>query len=1019
MVGTRTTQILLLVALLALAAPFCFAQTTGSISGKVTSSGQALPGVTVEARSPVLPQPRVTVTDSNGEYRFPALVPGNYTVEFSLAGMQTVTRAAQVILSLNTVADAELGVQGVAESITVTAEASLVDKTSASISTGLSNEEIQALPISQEYRDLQKLIPGIAVTQDINRGPSAGGSGQDNVYLFDGVNVTMPLFGILVAEPATHDVAQVSVLKGGARAVDFERAGGFSIDSASKSGTSKFSGQLSYQAMNRNFIADRTSASASRFEQDREWTTINIGGPILPDRLFFYGSYFQPDFTREQRSNNYGELPPYSLERDDYFGKLTFTPTASWLLNGSYRVSDKVETSDLFGVSQAGTTGFGYTTELKIATVEGSWVLGSKAFATFKLNDFRNPGGGHPDQLADVVPSFAAGTRLDVANLHTLGLVTVPTLVPGNATQNAFVQPFIDRYGYLNSAGVRTGGGLIGLARLSEDNDDFYRRAGQIGFNYTLGSNITHDLHFGYQRYTDEEDRFQTSNGWGSITIPGGTVSCAPPACATATPAFFQAVVAAQGLGTVPTIHSEIHVQNIELNDTIRMNNWTFNVGVLASNDTLYGQGLREADNIAGFVASPGTKYKMHESSFSDQIQPRLSTTWAYNGSDTVYASYAKYHPAANSDARAAAWDRNLVADQNVYFDRNGVLLGVSPVASSSGKLFVDGISPRYTDEYMIGTAQQITPNWSARAYGRHRKSGSFWEDTNNDARIRFGANVPGVKQELYIPNLGTAPTAANPAGTGLRGAIGSGSTYVIAELDDAFTKYYEATLESDWRSGNLSLKGSYTWSHYYGNFDQDNATFNTANDAAIFIGSSFIADGAGRQLWDFKYGDLRGDRRNVAKIYGHYTLPWKATLGTFAVYQSGQPYQLESFLPYRALTTSTSDTNRYAEPAGRRKSPDHHQIDLNYTQNIGIPWDLNLQLVVDIFNIYDNQTGYNYETRVGTLGFTTDPNVESIEVPVTLPLPATAAPGSRIRAPFAKSFYEPRRFQLALKLQF
>ena len=64
----------------------------------------------------------------------------------------------------------------------------------------------------------------------------------------------------------------------------------------------------------------------------------------------------------------------------------------------------------------------------------------------------------------------------------------------------------------------------------------------------------------------------------------------------------------------MPTIHSEYHSQSIELNDTIRWNNWTFNVGVLASNDTLYGQGLAKADNVAGFVTSPGTKYKMHES---------------------------------------------------------------------------------------------------------------------------------------------------------------------------------------------------------------------------------------------------------------------------------------------------------------------------------------------------------------------------------------------------------------------
>ena len=68
-----------------------FAQQTGSISGKVTSDNQPLPGVTVEARSNVLPQPRVTVTESNGEYRLPALQPGSYTLEFTLGGMQTAT----------------------------------------------------------------------------------------------------------------------------------------------------------------------------------------------------------------------------------------------------------------------------------------------------------------------------------------------------------------------------------------------------------------------------------------------------------------------------------------------------------------------------------------------------------------------------------------------------------------------------------------------------------------------------------------------------------------------------------------------------------------------------------------------------------------------------------------------------------------------------------------------------------------------------------------------------------------
>jgi len=93
----------------------------------------------------------------------------------------------------------------------------------------------------------------------LRTGAIAGGSGQDNVYQFDGVNVTMPLFGTLSAEPAAHDVAQVTVVKGGARAIDFDRSGGFSIDSVSKSGSSRYTGMLSYQFQSDNMSAKLTA----------------------------------------------------------------------------------------------------------------------------------------------------------------------------------------------------------------------------------------------------------------------------------------------------------------------------------------------------------------------------------------------------------------------------------------------------------------------------------------------------------------------------------------------------------------------------------------------------------------------------------------------------------------------------------------------------------------------------------------------------------------------------------------
>ena len=341
----RLLRALFLPVLLLAAAPLV-AQQTGEILGTVSdSAGAVLPGVTVQATSNVLPRARETVSAANGDYRLPALPPGTYTLTFNLSGMQAVTRTAQVLLGQQTRADATLGVAGITEAVTVTAEVSLIDKDSATIKSSIASQEIMGLPVGQEYRDLQKLIPGVQYTQDQVRGPSGGGSGQDNVYQFDGVNVNLPLFGTLSAEPASHDIAEVTVVKGGARAVDFDRSGGFSIDTVSRSGTSEFHGQVGYQFQSDAMSADLDSGSLSRYERNLGWLTANLGGPILKDTLYFYGSYYRPTQNRDNRSNLYGELPDYESTRNEGFGKLTFTPTQTLLLNASYRDSKRVDTA--------------------------------------------------------------------------------------------------------------------------------------------------------------------------------------------------------------------------------------------------------------------------------------------------------------------------------------------------------------------------------------------------------------------------------------------------------------------------------------------------------------------------------------------------------------------------------------------------------------------------------------------------------------------------------------------------
>ncbi len=954
-----------------LGAAAAFAQQTGTIEGRVTlADGSAVAGVLVEARTDSLPLPRTTTTGANGEYRLPLLPPGGYTLTYTLGDLAPANERALVLLQQVTVKNVTLSPEAVTEAIEVVAEGTpTIDTTSSELKTAITESTIDALPVGQEYRDLVKLIPGVQYSEDSVRGPSAGGSGQDNAYQFDGVNVTLPLFGTLSAEPSSHDIDQIAIVKGGANAVDFNRSGGFTINSVSKSGTNSFHGQASYQIQPKSGTSSREkNVNTSVFEDDKDWAVLSAGGPLVRDRLFFYGSYYRPTAERNNTANAYGSVPNFESTRDEYFGKLSYTPLPNVSINGSYRDSSRDNETTSVGAFAAASTAQGEKATLGIAIGEGSWIINDKSFANFKLTDFTNETSARPDRLFGFDP--ALGQRLDVANLDQQGFLNVPLPLAGQTAFNNFIDPLIQRYGF-DRNGVRTGGGQVGGGS-TINNQDYFRRSYQAGWNLLFGQKVTHELHLGYQYSKDEEDLRRTSNGWGSITVPGGRTTF------NGQQVFFEAAVDQMGLvgaGGVPLIHSEFVSHSIEINDQIRLDNWTFNLGVLASNDVFYGQGLRETSgNLSGFEVAPGHQYKMYDIGFDEMIQPRVGATWAYNGRDTLFANWARYNPAASSLPRAASWDRNLARTIRAFFAADGTFIGSDPLGSSSGKFFDDDLTPRRVEEYLIGTSRQLSSHWVGRVHARYRYANNFWEDTNNNARIVFNA-PDSIPHELYVPNLAD-----------VQREIG-GSSYVIAELDGAFTKYYEASVESEYRGNKTYFRGSYVWSHYYGNFDQDNTT--TQNDQAIFVGSSNLADGAGRQLWDKKYGNLRGDRRHQLKFYGSYDLAWKASVGAFAIYQSGQPWEVWDVEVYRALTTSTSDVNRNAEPAGSRTTDAHYQIDLNYTQNFAIG-RYNLQLRADLFNATNNQTGYDIQNQKSSAGFGTP-----------------------------RSFYDPRRLQLGVKFEF
>ena len=197
-------------------------------------------------------------------------------------------------------------------------------------------------------------------------------------------------------------------------------------------------------------------------------------------------------------------------------------------------------------------------------------------------------------------------------------------------------------------------------------------------------------------------------------------------------------------------------------------------------------------------------------------IQPRLGATWNYEEDASVFVNYAKYNPEASSLARAASWARNTRAALDVDFDENGDYIESEERAGSSGKFFQEDMTPRSIDEFTIGATKLVSNNLYVRGHVRHRKGDHFWEDTGNAHRLNeydspFGGVPDHIADKgLYIENLDA-----------MRAEVG-GSSYVIAELDDAFTKYWEVSLEAEYQGDRTYFNVSYVWSHYYGNYDQD-----------------------------------------------------------------------------------------------------------------------------------------------------------------------------------------------------
>jgi hypothetical protein len=297
---------LLLLALLILAPGVAHAQS--SIAGVVRdTSGAVLPGVTVEASSDVLIEKvRSAVTDSNGLYRIVNLIPGTYSVSFTLPGFKTYKRDGLVLAAeFNATVNADMAVGGLEETITVTGESPLVDVQSAKRQRTLDSELVQALPTAKGYAGVMVLIPSMVQSgggvPNVQLSPGMvvfggrGGRGNEGRTQVDGLNTGASLNGGGVSgyRQDVENAAEIAITTAGG--LGETEVGGPTINIVPRTGGNTFRSHFFFSGlkggMQSSNYSDELKAAGLRTPAKTNYiydTSYSLGGPIKKDRIWFY-----------------------------------------------------------------------------------------------------------------------------------------------------------------------------------------------------------------------------------------------------------------------------------------------------------------------------------------------------------------------------------------------------------------------------------------------------------------------------------------------------------------------------------------------------------------------------------------------------------------------------------------------------------------------------------------------------------------------------------------------------------
>lgn len=850
-------------------------ERTGDIDGTVSDQNNAaVAGANIEVSGVDIGFSRKLTANSDGTFRLLQVPPGRYRVTARGQGFQAVTSEVLVTLGQAATVKFSLPVESANATVDVSsADVATIDSGSNKIQTNISERRIELTPKANvNFSGVLRVSPAVR-EEPLGAGFNIdGASGAENTFTVDGLEVTNFRTGQLrnVQNVSNDTVSEVQVKTSGFEA-EYSGATGGVVNVVTKGGSNQFHGNFGLQFQSDRFDADtrpilrglndrveyvspgRTNSGTFLNPPDDDFTnvftTVNLGGPIIKDRVWFFGS-IAPQFFDTNRVTVFenGTREENTVEqRNDYmFGRIDAQVLNNLRVTGTYSYSPQTinggilgfgSTSSIGDQSQRGgrvnATNFTYAATY---TPTPNWVISVRGGRGF-LNELDGSYG---------VPS---GFRVRCAGSQTV-LNTLPNFGCGAQTAT---RP----------------GGSIGFDNIGNTSNIFkdvsirntFDADAQVLINNFAGRHI---LKFGYQLNRLENDVDSGFFNLGQFQFRFGET----------------AFGVGSNLGNAQLTRFGTFGETSSKNQGLFVQDSWSPISRLTLN-----LGIRiEKEDVPSFAES-GVPI---EFDWDEKVAPRIGGAYDVfgDGRTKVFASYGWFYdrfkyelprgsfggdlflrtfiPILPTDTASTFTSIQSVLDASAQ--RGGITLDFRVPSNDPSDNRIDpDLKPQRQSEFTVGVEQDLS------AFGG--VFGRIFKDTVLRARYTHKQVDDAIEDVGFFDNVGNENFfIANPG----RGVVAQPFASGIPATPDAERKYDAFEIGLDKRfSNNYYFAGTYTYSRLKGNFSglaSSDERGRSSPNVNRFFDLPFLGfDVNGNP----DNGRLATDRPHAVKLFGGYTYDW------------------------------------------------------------------------------------------------------------------------------------------------